>query len=99
MKAARMKLGIDAVSVDCDRDKTAYRLLDWARSYLDQGVAHRLQYLVRMAVAGFATERNAKMPSPVRANLAWTLLSWGYERSPRFSCSSVQFARSQRSVR
>ncbi len=35
------------------------------------------------------------MPSPVWANLAWTLLSWGYERSPRFSCSSVQFARAR----
>jgi hypothetical protein len=33
-----MKLGIDAVSLDCDRKETAYRLLDRARSYFDQGV-------------------------------------------------------------
>jgi hypothetical protein len=45
-----MKLRIDTVSVDGDRNENAYRLLDWTRSYFNQGVAHRLQYLVRMAL-------------------------------------------------
>ena len=37
-----MKLGIDAVSVDCNRNKFARRDLDWTRSHLDQGVACHL---------------------------------------------------------
>ena len=45
-----MKLGIDAVSVDCNRNEFARRDLDWARSHLDQSVASQLRNLLRMAV-------------------------------------------------
>ena len=37
-----MKLGIDAVSVDCNRNKFARRNFDWTRSHLDQGAARHL---------------------------------------------------------
>jgi hypothetical protein len=45
-----MKLGIDAVSVDCNRNKFARRDLDWPRCHLDQGVARHLRNFLRMAV-------------------------------------------------
>lgn len=45
-----MKLGIDAVSVDCNRNEFARRDLDWARSHLDQGIASHLRNLLRVAL-------------------------------------------------
>src|SRR5262245_2790878 len=52
-----MKPGIDAVSVDCDRNEFACRYLDRARSYLDQGVAHQLQHFVGMALTDGSNQR------------------------------------------
>jgi hypothetical protein len=52
-----MKLGIDAMSVDCDRNEFAHRHLDRARGYLDERVAHQLQHFVRMALTDGSNQR------------------------------------------
>jgi hypothetical protein len=45
-----MKLGIDAVGINHDRNELASRDLDRARSYFDQRVPDHLRHLARMAV-------------------------------------------------
>jgi len=52
-----MKLGIDAVSVDCQRNEFVRCYLDRARSYLDQGAADQLQHFVRMALTDGSNQR------------------------------------------
>jgi len=52
-----MKFGINAVSVDCNRNEFARRDLDRARSYLDQGVASHLRNFLRMAVNNSGYQR------------------------------------------
>src|SRR5262249_23036172 len=62
-----VKLGIDAVSVDCNRNKFACRDFDWTRNHLDQGVASHLCNFLRMAVNNSRYQRL----------LAWKVLVQG----------------------
>ena len=68
-----MKLGIDAVAFDCDRNELANRPFDRARSHLDQDVMHQLQHFLRMP---FTDSSNQSL-------LAWKIL---VERADTDAC-------------
>ena len=78
-----MELGIDAVSVDRNRNEFARSDLDWSRRHLDQGVASHLRNLLHVAVNNGRYQRF----------LAWKILVERTDTYARY-CSDLIGARS-----